>query len=76
MLTVNIVGNGNQRTIEATEVVADSEVLKFTFDRARIFKPDGEIEDVTNGQVFVMNENGSTVARYDFRHPKDVVDAA
>lgn len=67
MLTVNICHQGDQRTIEAREVTGRSNNSSFEFDEAQITGADGEIFSVREGQVFVMNEAGATVARYNFR---------
>lgn len=72
MLTVNICHNGNQRTIEAREVTGRSCNNRFDYDEALVTGSDGEIFAVNEGRIFVMNEAGATVAKYDFAQPEEL----
>lgn len=70
MLTVNIQVSGNQITMEAKLVEAMSHNSSFTYDAVALTMPDNEIHMIHNGQIFVMNEAGSTVAKYNLGEGK------
>lgn len=65
MLTVTIKAFcGTHRTIEAREVSANNNNSSGYHDELVISLPNGEIERHYEGEFFVMNEGGATVARY------------
>lgn len=62
-------------TLSGEEFVYPTPSVNFVPDRARsqasgsdslwIYEPDGRPRELTGGTVFVMNERGKTVSRYD-----------
>lgn len=71
MLTVNIVCGGNQRTVEAKEVIAKATTISSFYDEIELIRYDDWPLLIGDGQVFVMNEAGSTVAKYDLRQNRE-----
>lgn len=65
MLTVNMQTNGTQTTIEASKVIGRSDDPNSpVYTVVDIVLPDNEIITHRNGTFFVMNDCGSTVAKY------------
>lgn len=64
MLTVNVFSGGTCETFEAKRVMAGSYEASAVYDEVHITRPDGEIETITRSDVYVMNDTGSTVAKY------------
>jgi hypothetical protein len=72
MLTVNIQVSDTQLTLEARQAKAVSAKVGGTYDAVELTKPDGEIYVIKDGRVFIMNEAGATVAKYDLNRPKAI----
>ena len=79
MLTVKIVSlNGHEIVEEADTVVFYPASETGTIDTLNIFKdthkyiPSDSAGEITSGHVYVMNENGKTIANYHLFPPQQV----
>lgn len=73
MLTVKVIGtDGNESVVEALSVFMNTrEELKLQPSLVYYFVPgESTAREVREGDVYVMNENGKTIADYHLRSPK------
>ena len=64
MLTVRIkYPNNRERIVEANSLTVDC-LTESNLQQINLFKRNGTFESVDIGDIFVMNENGKTVASY------------
>lgn len=73
MLTVRVIGaDGNEMVKEVTSVfMRPSEQSKLIHQSVYFFRPNGDLaETIEDGDVYVMNDAGKTIADYHIRPPK------